>query len=92
MNTNWPRLYCIAALIGAGFGLLLSLGALPFAPEWPGGWDIAETGPVRIFVPIVGGGLVGVVLAGASHLGVTYQLRQRAGSGDQRSPDRSDRQ
>jgi hypothetical protein len=76
-NTNWPRLYGIAALIGAAFGLLLSLGALPFAPEWPGGGDMAQPGPLgRILVPVVGGALLGVLFAGASHLGVTCQLRR----------------
>jgi hypothetical protein len=76
-GTNWRRLYGIAALIGAGFGLLLSLGALPFAPEWPGGWGLGDLGPAgRVMVPVLGGALLGVLFAGAAHLGVTCQLRR----------------
>jgi hypothetical protein len=63
-GTNWLRLYFIAALIGAGFGLILSLGVLAFDPGWPAGWSV------------LGGALLGVLLAGASHLGVTCQLRR----------------
>jgi hypothetical protein len=78
-RTNWPRLYATAALLGAGFGLLLSLGALPSAPEWPSAWGMEPAGRMAtIVVPIAGGGLVGVVLAAAAHLGVRLQLRRRS--------------
>jgi hypothetical protein len=78
-TTNWPRLYAVAALLGAGFGLLLSLGALPSAPDWPEGWGLPATGRIRtIVMPIAGGALVGLVLAAVAHLGVRYQLRRRA--------------
>ena len=32
-------------------------------------------------VPVAGGGLLGVALAAAAHLGVRYQLRRRSRSG-----------
>jgi len=77
----------MAALLGAGFGLLLSVGALPFAPEWPVGWGAGGMGPVgRILVPVVGGALIAVLFAGAAHLGITYQLRRWRDWGDRRSP------
>jgi hypothetical protein len=89
-DTNWPRLYGVAALIGAGSGLLLALGILPFSPEWPEGWGLGELGSAgRILVPIVGGALVGVMIAGASHLGVKYQLRGQTKSGDRRQRENS---
>jgi hypothetical protein len=65
-RTNWPLLYGIAVLLGAGFGLLVSLRVLPLAPE----------GPAVVF--IVGGALVGLVLAAAAHIGVSLQLRRRS--------------
>jgi hypothetical protein len=78
-TTNWPRLYAVAALIGAGAGLLLSLGALPSAPEWPAQWGVPATSRILIIVtPIAGGALVGVILAAVAHLGVRYQLRRRS--------------
>jgi len=81
-QTNWPRLYALATLIGAGFGLLLSLGGLPSAPAWPAEWGVEGTGPVAtIIVPVACGALVGLVLAAAAHLGVRLQLRRRFGSG-----------
>ena len=87
MSTNWPRLYGTAALVGGGFGLLLSLGALPFAAEWPVGWGAEGIGPIgEILVPMVGGALVGVFFAGAAHLGITYQLRRWRDGGDWRGP------
>jgi len=87
VKTNWPRLYGTAALIGGGFGLLLSLGALPFAAEWPAGWGAAGIGPIgEILVPIVCGALIAVLFAGAAHLGITYQLRRWRDGGNRRSP------
>ncbi len=81
-RTNWPRLYATAVLLGAGFGLLLSLGVLPFAPEWPGQWGMDPTSRiVTIVVPVTGGALVGLVLAAAAHIGVRYQLRRRSTRG-----------
>jgi hypothetical protein len=78
-TTNWPRLYATAALLGAGFGILLSVGALPSAPDWPGEWEMATPrGLGRIVVVVAGGALVGLVLAAAAHLGVRYQLRRRS--------------
>jgi hypothetical protein len=78
-RTNWPRLYATAVLLGAGAGLLLSLGVLPFAPEWPAGWGMDPTSRMlAIVVPVAGGALVGVTLAVAAHLGVRYQLRRRS--------------
>ena len=68
-QTNWPRLYATAALLGAGFGLLSTLGLLPSAPDWPA------------LVTIAGGALTGVLLAGAAHLGVCLQLRRQARRG-----------
>ena len=65
-QTDWPRLYAIAALLGGGLGLLLSLDLLPSAPDWPA------------LVTIAGGALTGLVLAGASHIGVRLQLRRRS--------------
>ena len=65
-HTNWPHLYLVAVLLGAGFGFLLSLGLMPSAPDWPA--------PVTI----VGGALAGLLLAAASHMGVSLQLRRRS--------------
>ena len=65
-QTNWPRLYVIAVVLGAAVGFVLSLGLLPSAPDWPGPATIA------------GGALAGLVLAAASHLGVSLQLRRRS--------------
>ena len=77
-KTSWPRLYGIAALIGAGFGLLLSLGAMPSVPEWPNAWSAERISPVAaVLLTVAGGTLVGVLFAGAAHLGVRYQLRRR---------------
>ncbi|HEU4473621.1 MAG TPA: hypothetical protein VFR72_02225 [Gemmatimonadales bacterium] len=79
-ETNWPRLYGLAVALGAGFGLLLSLGVLPSAPEWPDGWDMNTTSRwSAIVIPVAGGALVGLLLAGAAHLGVRFQLRRRSG-------------
>lgn len=78
-TTNWARLYSVAALLGAGFGLLLSIGALPSAPDWPAEWGVQPASPSRtLIVPVIVGAVVGLVLAGAAHLGVRYQLRRRA--------------
>jgi hypothetical protein len=77
--TNWPRLYSMAALLGAAFGLLLSIGALPSAPELPATWDLEATSSIgAILVLVTGGALVGLFLAAAAHLGVRYQLRRRS--------------
>ena len=77
-RTNWPRLYATAISLGAGFGLLLSLGMLPSAPEWPGQWGMDPSGRIAtIVVPAAGGALVGLVLAAAAHLGVRLQLRRQ---------------
>jgi hypothetical protein len=65
-RTNWPLLYGTAVLLGAGFGLLASLRVLPLAP--------AGTAVVLI----VGGALVGLILAAAAHIGVRLQLRRRS--------------
>jgi hypothetical protein len=76
-TTNWARLYSMAALLGAGFGLLLSIGALPSAPDWPADWGVETTSPSRtLILPVISGALVGLVLAGVAHLGVRYQLRR----------------
>ena len=81
-KTRWPRLYAMAVSLGAGFGLLLSLGALPSAPEWPAGWGVDATSRwTAIVVPVAGGALLGLVLAAAAHLGVRLQLRRRSGLG-----------
>ncbi len=81
-RTNWPRLYAGAVLLGAGFGLLLSLGVLPSAPEWPADWAMDSTSRVStIVVPVAGGALVGLILAAAAHLGVRLQLRRRPARG-----------
>jgi Na+/H+ antiporter NhaA len=68
-QTNWPRLYATAVLLGAGFGLLASLGLLAWAPDWPA------------VVTIAGGALTGLLLAAAAHLGVRLQLRRRSSRG-----------
>lgn len=65
-QTNWPRLYATAVILGGGFGLLSSLGLLPSAPDWPA------------VVTIAAGALTGLLLAAASHLGVRLQLRRRS--------------
>lgn len=79
-GTNWPRLYALAVLLGAGFGLLLSLGVLPSAPVWPAGWGMDSTSRwSAIVIPVAGGALVGLLLAGAAHLGVRFQSRGRSG-------------
>jgi hypothetical protein len=65
-QTNWPRLYATAVILGGGFGLLSGLGLLPSAPDWPA------------VVTIAGGALTGLLLAAASHLGVRLQLRRRS--------------
>ena len=81
-TTNWPRLYATAVALGGGFGLLLSLGVLPSAPEWPDGWGAATTSRwTAIVIPVAGGAFVGLVLAAAAHLGVTFQLRRRSRDG-----------
>ena len=81
-GTNWPRLYALAVLLGAGFGLLLSLGVLPSAPAWPADWGVNATSRwSAIVIPVAGGALVGLLLAGAAHLGVRFQLRRRSGPG-----------
>ena len=81
-TTDWLRLYSIAALLGAAFGVLLSIGALPSAPEWPAGLALNTTSPIDTFlVPATGGAVVGLVLAAAAHLGVRYQLRRRSKHG-----------
>jgi hypothetical protein len=81
-RTNWPRLYGTAVLLGAGFGLLLSLGVLPSAPDWPGDWGMYPSSRIlTIVVPVAGGALVGLVLAAAAHIGVRLQLRRRTGRG-----------
>lgn len=81
-TTNWPRLYATAALIGAGFGILLGVGALPSAPEWPQEWGMERPGGIGGIVVAVGGGaLIGVVLAAVAHLGVRHQLRRRSREG-----------
>jgi hypothetical protein len=78
-RTDWPRLYATAMLLGAGFGLLLSLGALPSAPDWPAGWGAGPANPILTFVvPIAAGALVGLALAAAAHIGVRFQLRRRS--------------
>jgi Na+/H+ antiporter NhaA len=80
-RTNWPQLYSVAVLLGAGFGLLLSLGALPSAPDWPGEWSVDRTSRIAtIVLPVAGGALVGLVLAAAAHFGVRLQLRRRRSS------------
>lgn len=69
-QTNWPRLYATAVLLGAGFGLLASLGLLAWAPpNWPA------------VVTIMGAALTGLLLAAAAHLGVRLQLRRRSSRG-----------
>lgn len=81
-RTNWPRVYSTAVLLGAGFGLLLSLGALPSAPDWPSRWGVDPSSRiVTIVVPVAGGTLVGLVLAAAAHIGVRFQLRRRSTRG-----------
>ena len=81
-RTNWPGLYATAVLLGAGVGLLLSLGALPSAPDWPGETGIEPPSRLAaIVVPVAGGALVGLVLAAAAHLGVRLQLRRRSTRG-----------
>jgi hypothetical protein len=80
--TNWPQLYSTAALLGAAFGFLLSIGALPSAPDWPAAWGLEPTNPIgAILVPVTGGAVVGLALAAAAHLGVRYQLRRRSKPG-----------
>jgi len=81
-RTNWPGLYASAVLLGGGFGLFLSLGMLPSAPDWPSEWGVEPTNRMlTIVVPVVGGALVGLVLAAAAHIGVRYQLRRRSSRG-----------
>jgi hypothetical protein len=78
-RTNWPRLYALAVLLGAGLGLFLSLAAPLSAPDWPGQWAEGQSSRVlTIVVPVAGGALVGLVLAAASHAGVLLQLRRRS--------------
>jgi hypothetical protein len=78
-RTSWPRLYATAAVLGAGFGLLLSLGALPSAPDWPAAWGMEPAGRMTTFVvPLAGGALVGLILAAAAHIGVRLQLRRQS--------------
>jgi hypothetical protein len=77
-RTDGPRLYATAVLLGAGFGLLLSLGVLPSAPDWPAEWGDGPASPMlTVVVPIAGGALVGLALAAAAHIGVRLQLRRR---------------
>ena len=79
-RTNWPRLYAGAVLLGAGLGLLLSLGPPLSAPDWPGEWGLEPASRIAtIVVPVAGGALVGLLLAAAAHLGVRLQRRRRPG-------------
>jgi hypothetical protein len=81
-TTNWPRLYSLAALIGAGFGLLLSVGALPSAPDWPASWGVQPgSALVTIVVPVICGAAVGLLLAAAAHLGLLWQRRRSRSGG-----------
>lgn len=80
--TNWRRLYGTAALVGAAFGLLLALGILPTARQWPGDWGFEAGSPVAaILLPVAAGVLVALVLTAAAHLGARWQLRRRSKSG-----------
>ena len=60
-QTHWPRLYAIAVLLGAGFGLRSSLGVLASGPDLPA------------LATIAGGALTGLLLAAAARLGVRLQ-------------------
>ena len=78
-RTNWPRLYALAVLLGAGFGLFLSFAAPSSAPDWPAEWEAhTSSRMLTIGVPVAGGAMMGLVLAAAAHLGVTFQLRRRS--------------
>jgi hypothetical protein len=78
-RTNWSRVYALGVILGAGFGLLLSLGVLPSAPDWPPEWELVPAGRVAsIVVPVAGGSLVGLALAAVAHLGVRFQLRRQS--------------
>jgi hypothetical protein len=75
--TSWPRHYAAAALAGAAAGLLLSMGAMPSAPDWPDQWELGmRSGIAALLVPVVGGAVIGLLLAGAAHFGVRTQLRR----------------
>jgi hypothetical protein len=75
--TSWPRLYATAALAGAAAGFLLGMGALPSAPDWPDYWETGmRSGIAALLVPLAGGSLIGLLLAGAAHLAVRTQLRR----------------
>lgn len=76
-TTDWRRLYATAAGIGLGMGLLLALDLLPSAPAWPSEWGIRSRSVlVTVLLPIAGGSVVGVLLAGVAHLGVRHQLNR----------------
>lgn len=79
--TNWWRLYGIAALTGAVFGLLLGLGMLPSTLGAPVEWSV-PTGSraATVLLTLSAGVLVALLLASAAHLGVRWQLR-RSGAG-----------
>jgi hypothetical protein len=80
--TNWPRVYLVAAVVGAAFGLLFALGALPAAPRLAATHDPEPTRRVAAVVLLVAAGvLVGLVLAATAHLGVRLQLRRRSKEG-----------
>lgn len=81
-TTNWPRLYATAAAVGAGFGLLLSMGGPPLAPDWPAEWSAETTSlAATLLVPMACGALIAVALVAVAHLGVRWQLRRRPGPG-----------
>jgi hypothetical protein len=74
---HWGRLYAAATLAGAGLGLLVALEALPYIPPQLTAWMRRVSDPVAAAVVVLGGALVGLVLAAVAHLGVHWQLRQR---------------
>jgi hypothetical protein len=77
---NWPRLYLAATLAGAALGLLVALGVLPEIPDQLTDWLRTVDKMVGVSVLLLGGAAVGFVLAVVAHLGVRWQLRQRAAS------------
>ena len=76
---NWPRLYLAATLAGAALGVLVALGVVPEIPDQLTGWLRTVNRMAGVSVLLLGGAVVGFVLAAVAHLGVRWQLRRRAG-------------
>jgi hypothetical protein len=84
-DLKWSRLYAAVTLAGACLGVLVVLGALPSIPAQLISWMRSVDEEVAALVVVLGGALIGLALTAVAHLGVSWQLRQRAGT-DENGP------